>query len=241
MFKGKLDLNNPNIIEISNYFTGEENKENLDMTIKEKYDIIKKNEKSLTFTIFKSLINENLDTNDNNFNNFKITKFNSARNTFHTNRYSEETNYNKNINYNNINGNDNISNSFVNNLEYRNENENENDNDISDNILFYQTKSDNINNNNLFFNTHKELSSTKISNINYFGNDYNFNTKIENENNFCKTLKLPNYSNQLFLSSYNSAFDDVDNLFRTSIGYVYKQEDSDNNNNINNINDNNKN
>ena len=242
LYKGNLDLNNPNVIKISNYCTGEENKENIDMAIKEKYDIIKKNEKSLTFTIFKSLINENLDTNDNNFNNFKITKFNSARNTFHTNRYSEETNYNKNINYNNINGNDNISNSFVNNYEYRNENDNDNENDISDNILFYQTKCDNTNNNNnLFFNTHKELSNPKISNINYFGNDYNMNAQIENENNFSKTLKLPNYSNKLFLSSYNSAFDDVDNLFRTSIGYVYKQEDSENNNNINenNINDNN--
>ena len=231
LYKGNLDLNNPNIIKISNYIIGEENKENIDIDFKEKYDIIKKNEKSLTFTIFKSLINENLDTNDNNFNNFKITKFNSARNTFHTNRYSEENNYNKNINYNNKIGNDNISNSFVNNYECINDNYN----DISDNILFYQTKNDNINNNNLFFDSHKELSNTKI-NINNFNIDYNFNPQIENENNFSKTLKLPNYSNQLFLSSYNSAFDDIDNLFRTSIGYVYKQEDSDNNNNINEIN-----
>ena len=218
LYKGCLDLNNPNIIQISNNISIEENKENLDINSNEKYNIIKNNEKSLTYTIFKSLIKENIDSNNdnNNYNNFKITKFNSARNTFRTNRYSEETN-NKNINSNN-NLNENISNSFVNNCEYKN------DKDISDNLLFFQT-------NNNFFNTQKDLSKTNLSHVNYFGNEFNFNIQNENENNFSKTLKLPNYSSKLFLSSYNSAYDDVDNLFRTSIGYVYKPEDSENNNN----------
>ena len=205
LYKGFLDLNNPNIIQISNNISIEENKEKLDIKCNEKYNIIKKNEKSLTYTIFKSLIKENLESNnDNNFNNFKITKFNSARNSFHTNRYSEDTN-NKNINSNIAK--DYVSNSFVNNFEYKNKQ------DISDNLLFFQA-------NNNFFNTQKDLYKT---------NKFNFNVQNENENNFSKTLKLPNYSSKLFLSSYNSAFDDVDNLFRTSIGYVYKPEDSENN------------
>ena len=221
LYNGCLDLKNPNIIKIPHYIGGEENKENIninDLESKEKYNIIKKNEKSLTFTIFKSLVNENLDTNDNNFNTFKLNKYNSARNTFGTNRYSDDNNKNINSNYN-------ISNSFVNNLEYNNENHTDNDN-----LLFFQSNYENNNNN--FINTYKDLSKTKFSNFNYFGSEFNIN--LQNENNFSKTLKLPNYSSKLFLSSYNSALDDVDNLFRTSMGYVNKHEDSDNNNENNN-------
>ena len=59
-------------------------------------NIIKNKEKGLTNTIFKSLINENLDINDKNF---RISKYDSARNTFHTNRYSEDF-YNINTNKN---------------------------------------------------------------------------------------------------------------------------------------------
>ena len=221
LYKGCLNLNNPNIIKISNFNKEEDNKENIEISTNEKYNILK-NEKSLTFTIFKSLINDNLDNNDNNTNNFKINKFNSARNTFPTNRYSEDSYFNKNINNNN-NLNNNISNSFVNNNEYKK-------NDISDNLLFFH-------NSNNFFNTQKVISNTSKSTLNYLGNEFNINGKNE-DTNFSKTLKLPNYTNKLFLSSYNSALDDIDNLFRTSMGYVYKQEDSENNNNENNKNSN---
>ena len=217
LYNGCLDLKNPNIIKVPNYINGEENKENSNINeseTNEKYNIIKKNEKSLTFTIFKSLVNENLDTNDNNLNTFKLNKYNSARNSFGINRYSDENN-NKNIN-----SNYNISNSFVNNFEYNNENHTD-----YENVLFFQT---NYENNNNFTNTFKDLSKSKLSKLNYFGNEFN------NDNNFSKTLKLPNHSSKLFLSSYNSAYDVVDNLFRTSMGYKNKPEDSDNNNENNN-------
>ena len=232
LYKGCLNENNINIIKISDYINKEENKENEygyeynnDLECNEKYNIIKNNEKSLTFNIFKSLINENIDTNDNNF---KINRFNSARNTFHMNRYSEDTNT-KNINNNNFNENNN-------NISINN-----NENGNPENILFFQT---NNANNNYLLNSYKDLSKTNISHLNYYDNDFNLNFQNENETNFSKTLKLPNYSNKLFLNSYNSAFDDVDNLFRTSIGYINKPEDSDNynineNNNNNNFENNN--
>ena len=225
LYKGCLNENSLNVIKISNYINEEENKENIfasanDYESNEKYNIIKNNEKSLTFNIFKSLINVNMD----NDNNFKINRFNSARNTFNTNRYSEDIN-NKNNN-NNYNENNNIS---MNNNEIIENNEN---------ILFFQT---NYGNNNQLLNSYKDLSKTNISHLNYYDNDFNLNNQNENETNFSKTMKLPNFSNKLFLNSYNSAFDDVDNLFRTSIGYKNKPEDSEINNNINENNNNNNN
>ena len=228
LYKGCLELNNPNIIHISSYTDEKQNQEKLsinDLINNEKGNLIKNKGKSLTFTIFKSLVNDNLDPNDNNF---KFNKYNSARNTFHTNRYAEDfyNINNKNNENNNINQ---ISNSYINNLEYNNENGIEN----QDNALFFQT---NYDNNNFFSNTLKDFSKTNISNLNYLGNEFNLNFQNENENNFSKTLKSPNYSTKLFLNSYNSAFDDCDNLFRTSIGYMNKLDGL---NNYNNNNDNN--
>ena len=58
--------------------------------------MIKNNKKSLTYTIFKSLINENIDFTENIL---KLNRYNSARNTFNE-KYinSSENNKNKIIN-----------------------------------------------------------------------------------------------------------------------------------------------
>lgn len=78
------------------------------------------------------------------------------------------------------------------------------------------------------------LSKTSSYNLNYYGSDFNLNFPIS-ENQFSKTLKFPNYTNKLFLNSYNSAFDDCDNLFKTSLGYINKPNDSEIFNNNNNL------
>ncbi len=225
LYKGSLELNNPNIIKISNCTVkkGDKNKLNNNYIINNEKNnkLIKNNGKSLTFTIFKSLVNENLDTNDNN--NFRISKYDSAR-TFHTNRYSEEcyiNNYNDN---NNINK---ISNSNLNNFENNNDNETDNQN----NLLFFQTNYKFPSN---FSNTIKYFSKTNQSNCNCFGKDFIINFRNENEYNFSKTVKQNN-SNKLFLNSYNSAFDDCENLFRTSFNYMNKPDEFENYNNDNNI------
>ena len=233
LYKGVLNVNNPNVIQISN-LNNEQDKGKLsinDLITNEKSKEDKNNGKSLTFTIFKSLIKDNLDNNDNDIN-FKMNKFNSARNTFHKNyiKTSEESNNNQirdnNIYFDKIN---NKSNSFVNNNEFNNF---ENDNEKSNNLLFFETNNENTKIN--FYDNISSLSKTSSYNLNYYGSDFNLNFPI-NESQFSKTLKFPNYTNKLFLNSYNSAFDDCDNLFKTSMGYINKPNDSEIFNNNNNL------
>ena len=105
---------------------------------------------------------------------------------------------------------------------------NNKENENSENILFFKTNQDNnnINNNNnnksLYSHTYKDLSNTNISILNFHSSEIIDNSN-SNEINFSKTLKYPNTS-KLFLNSYNSASDDCDNLFKTSIGYKNFQE-----------------
>ena len=233
LYKGFLNDNDPNIIQISN-LNCDKDKGKLsinDLITSDKSHDDKNNSKSLTFTIFKSLIKDNIDNNDND-NNLKMNKYNSARNTFHKNyiKNSEENNNNpirdSNIYFNKSN---NKSNSFVNNNELNNM---ENEPEKSNNLLFFETNNDN--NKNIFYDNLSSLSKTSSYNLNYYGNDFKLNFPI-NESQFSKTLKFPNYTNKLFLNSYNSAFDDCDNLFRTSMGYINKPNDSEIFNNNNNL------
>ena len=214
LYKGLLDINNPNIITLSKI--AETNNKNL----------IKSKEANLTFTIFKSLIKDNSDTNitdNNNRDSFKINKYNSARNTFHS-RYSDE-NYKEGnvlVKSHNVYENENYIESFLGNYDGNNKNE------YNENLLFFQSGYDNTNN---FSSTFKNFSNANTSNINCLSSG----EFIPNEDNhFSKTLKYPNYSNQIFLNSYNSAFDDCDNLFRTSIGYQNKDDCISKYNNYNN-------
>ena len=215
LYKGFLKLSNSNIIKITNNINDNDKGK---LTIKdlatEKNNNLNNNGKSLTFTIFKSLIRDNTDNNDN----IMINKYNSARNTFNSNnynKYSEDNNiYNENNDKNN--NNDFSSNSYM----YNNEKENIN----SDNLLFFQSN---------FSKTFKDLSKTSSYNLNYFTNDFNSNIQNENEYHFSQTLKFPDYPNKLFLNSNNSAFDDCHNLFRTSAGYVNNREDLENYSNKN--------
>ena len=237
LYKGLLNINDPNVIQISN-LNSEQDKGKLsinDLITNEKSNENKNKGKSLTFTIFKSLIKDNLDNNNNDNDkdiNFKMNKFNSARNTFHKNynKNSEESNNNQirdsNIYFNKSN---NKSNSFANNNEFNNI---ENENEKSNNLLFFETNNENTKNN--FYDNMSSLSKTSSYNLNYYGSDFNLNFPIS-ENQFSKTLKFPNYTNKLFLNSYNSAFDDCDNLFKTSLGYINKPNDSEIFNNNNNL------
>ena len=231
LYKGLLSVNNPNVIQISN-LNSEQDKGKLsinDLITNEKKNEDKNNGKSLTFTIFKSLIKDNLDNNDINF---KMNKYNSARNTFHNNYIkNSEENSNNQIKDSNIyfKKDNNRSNSSVNNNEFNNV---ENEHEKSNNLLFFETNNDNTKNN--FYDNISSLSKTSSYNLNYYGSDFNLNFPI-NESQFSKTLKFPNYTNKLFLNSYNSAFDDCDNLFRTSMGYINKQNDSEILNHNNNL------
>ena len=213
LYKGYLELNNQSMINISNIQKRKELIKNFETN--EQYRLLNYKKKSLTYTIFKSLINDIAEINENN--NSKLSRYNSARNTFHENYINSSENniqdFNENKNTNNIL--DNKSKSFIHNVDF-NLKENEN----QENNLFFKTNQDNnLNNNNnnisLFSNTYKDLSNTNISNLNFHASEI-----IDNSNdiNFSKTLKYPSTS-KLFLNSYNSASDDCDNLFKTSIGY----------------------
>ena len=219
LYKGTLEIKNQNLIKINKKYN-----ENViinidDLEKKQKKVLLKENRKSLTYTIFKSIINENSDFTDNVL---KLNRYNSARNNFKENsNNSSENNNTKIINNNNydMNNNNNInikSKSFVQNsdLVYNKENEN------SENLIFFKTSQENNNMSNdisLFSNKYKDLSNTNISNLNLYTSEILDNEK---EIIFSKTLKNPNHSPKLFLNSYNSASDDCNNLFRTSVGYV---------------------
>ena len=214
LYKGLLELKNQNLIKINN-------RDNINDIIKiddlekTKSQMIKNNKKSLTYTIFKSLINENIDFTENIL---KLNRYNSARNTFNEKYINSSENNKTKINKNNVDSNNlNLkSKSFIQNIDFIYNKENEN----TENIMLFKTNQDNNNNNiSLFSNKYKDLSNTNFSNLNIYTNEIiNDNEK---ENNFSKTLKLPNNSpsQKLFQNSYNSASDDCDNLFRTSVGY----------------------
>ena len=113
--------------------------------------------------------------------------------------------------------------SFMQNLDvvYNKKNEN------TENIMFFKTnqeksKNQNISKNNisLYSNKYKDLSNTNFYNLNLYTNELIENDK---EISFSKILKNQNNSTKLFVNSYNSAYDDCDNLFRTSVGYEYCQ------------------
>ena len=217
LYKGILELKNPNLIKLKN-----NNNENdiillEDLEKKKKLQLLNENKKSLTYTIFKSLINENSDFTENIF---KLNRYNSARNTFNENYINSSennnTNFNNNYNFNDDNNMNNKSKSFVQNSDMAFNKENEN----TENIMFFKTSQENSNINNnitLFSNRCKDLSNTNVSNLNLYTSEIIDNEK---EINFSKTLKNPNInSSKLFLNSYNSVSDDCNNLFRTSIGY----------------------
>ena len=223
LYDGILELKNENIIKINNNHS-HNHKDNNDINDfifdkKKKMELLKDNKKSLTYTIFKSLINENSDFTENIY---RLNRYNSARNTFNDNFINSFENNNTNLNLNiKEKNNKNVkSKSFVQNIDFIYNKENEN----TENIMFYKTSQENSNNQNntknnisLYSNKYKDLSNTNFSNLNLFTSEL-----IENEKeiNFSKTLKNnQNNSSKLFLNSYNSAYDDCDNLFRTSIGY----------------------
>ena len=221
LYDGILELKNENIIKINKINNNKDNNDINDFVYdkKKKIELLKDNKKSLTYTIFKSLINENSDFTENVY---RLNRYNSARNTFNDNFINSFENNNTNLNLNiKEKNNMNIkSKSFVQNIDFIYNKENEN----TENIMFYKTSQENSNNQNntknnisLYSNKYKDLSNTNFSNLNLFTSEL-----IENEKeiNFSKTLKNnQNNSSKLFLNSYNSAYDDCDNLFRTSIGY----------------------
>ena len=217
LYDGILELKSENIIKI-NKSNNHKNNDGIDnLEKKKKIELFKGNKKSLTYTIFKSLINENSDFTENIS---KLNRYNSARNTFNDNYINSSENNNINLN---IKENKNLkmkSKSFVQNIDFIYNKENEN----TENIMFFKKSQENSNNQNkskntisLYSNKYKELSNTNFSNLNLYTSEL-----IENEKeiNFSKTLKNnQNNSSKLFLNSYNSAYDDCDNLFRTSVGY----------------------
>ena len=219
LYKGILELSKPNLIKINNANDKKDiiMLENLEK--KKKIESLNKNKKSLTYTIFKSIINENTDFTENIL---KLNRYNSARNTFNENyiisNENNNTNFNENNNrFDNENNNINIkSKSFVQNSDLAFNKENEN----TENLMLFKTYQDNNNMNNnqsLFSSKYKDLSNTNFSNINLYTNEL---IDKEKEINFSKTLKNSNNTmSKLFLNSYNSASDDCNNLFRTSIGY----------------------
>ena len=151
----------------------------------------------------------------------KLNRYNSERNTFNENYINSfennNTNFNNNYDYNDNNNINFKSKSFVQNSDMVINKENEN----TENIMFFKTNQDNINDNNkesLYSNKYQDLSNTNISHLNLYNSELIIDN--EKERNFSKTLKNPNNnSSKLFLNSYNSASDDCNNLFRTSIGY----------------------
>ena len=213
LFKGILELKNTNIIKINNLVNEDENNQiRIDELDKRKnIELLGDNKKSLTYTIFKSLINENSDYSENTF---KLNRYNSARNTFNENHVKSSDN-NSNNNFNNIDNIDNKLNikskSFVQNLDFFYNKENEN----TENIIKTNQESNN------HINKLIDGSNTNISNLNLYTNELMDNEK---DINFSQTLKIPNNTSKLFLNSYNSAYNDCDNLFRTSVGYGGLQE-----------------
>ena len=219
LYKGIIELKNQNLIKINKNHNNENNVINIDnLEKKKKTEMLNENKKSLTYTIFKSLINENSDFTENIL---KLNRYNSARNNFKENYINSSENINTNFN-NNYDYNDDINNkinikskSFIQNSDFGNNKENEN----TENIMFFKTSQENSNMNHnisLFSNKNKDLSNTNISNINLYTSEILDNEK---EIILSKTLKNPNNSSKLFLNSYNSASDDYNNLFRTSVGY----------------------
>ena len=219
LFKGILELKNTNIININN-LVNEVQTDQLridELDNKKNIGLLEDIKKSLTYTIFKSLINENSNYSENTF---KLNRYNSARNTFNENHVKSSEN-----NSNNLNNIDNIDNklnikskSFVQNLDFFYNKENENTENI---IKTNQENNNHINTNSIYSNKLIDATNTNISNLNLYTNEL-----IDNEKdiNFSQTLKIPNNTSKLFLNSYNSAYDDCDNLFRTSVGYGGLQE-----------------
>ena len=216
LYNGILELKNQNIIKISNNNNHKAKDEFDNLDKKKKLEYLNDNKKSLTYTIFKSLINDNSDFTENIY---KLNRYNSARNTFNENYINSSENYTTNLNIKENNNLNIKSKSFVQNLDFIYNKENEN----TENIMFFKTNQDNSNNQNnsknnisLYSNKYKDLSNTNFSNLNLYTSELIENDK---EINFSKTLKNQNNSSKLFLNSYNSAYDDCENLFRTSVGY----------------------
>ena len=222
LYKGILELSKPNLIKINNVNNEKDIIMLEDLEKKKKIESLNENKKSLTYTIFKSLINENTDFTENIL---KLNRYNSARNTYNENYINSNENNNTNCNDNNnecnIENDNNInlnikSKSFVQNSDLAFNKENEN---IENNIFFKTCQeNNNLNDNlNLFPNKYKDLSNNNFSNLNLYTNEL---IDKEKEINFSKTLKNSNNTtSKLFLNSYNSASDDCNNLFRTSVGY----------------------
>ena len=219
LFKGILEPKNINIININNLINDDENEQIRidDLEKKKNIELLGDNKKSLTYTIFKSLIKENSDLPEN-IN--KLNRYNSARNTFNENVVKSSENNNNNLNsIDNFDNKLNVkSKSFVQNLDFFNNKENENTENI---IKTNQENINHINSKSLYSNILKDGSNTNISNLNLYTNEL---TDNEKDINFSQTLKIPNNTSKLFLNSYNSAYDDCDNLFRTSVGYGGLQE-----------------
>ena len=141
LYKGLLELKNQNLIKINN-------RDNINDIIKiddlekTKSQMIKNNKKSLTYTIFKSLINENIDFTENIL---KLNRYNSARNTFNEKYINSSENNKTKINNNNVDSNNlNLkSKSFIQNIDFIYNKENEN----TENIMLFKTNQDNNNNN----------------------------------------------------------------------------------------------
>ena len=217
LYKGILELKNPNLIKINMNNDNDIIKIN-DLEKNKKIEFFNESKKSLTYTIFKSLINENFDFNENFL---KLNRYNSERNTFNENYINSfennNTNFNNNYDYNDNNNINIKSKSFVQSSDIVINKENEN----TENIMFFKTNQDNINDNNkesLYSNKYQNFSNTNISHLNLYNSELIMDN--EKDRNFSKTLKNPNNnSSKLFLNSYNSASDDCNNLFRTSIGY----------------------
>ena len=218
LYKGILELKNSSLIKIN---TNKNDIINIDDLEKnKKIEFLNENKKSLTYTVFKSLINENSDFNDNFL---KLNRYNSERNTFNENYINSSennnTNFNNNYDYSDNNNNLNIkSKSFVQSSDIVINKENEN----TENIMFFKTHQENnniYNKVNIYSTNYKDLSNTNISNLNLYNSELILDN--EKEGNLSKTLKNPNNNSaKLFLNSYNSALDDYNNLFRTTIGYA---------------------
>ena len=145
LYKGILELKGQNLIKINN-----NNMKDIitleDLEKKKKIESLDENKKGLTYTIFKSLINENSDFTENIL---KLNRYNSARNTFNENYINSSennnTNFNNNYDYNDNNNMNFKSKSFVQNSDITFNKENEN----KENIMFFKSSRENSNNNNL--------------------------------------------------------------------------------------------